>query len=154
MPYKLKKRGRQMTLWESDGRIVPLQLADQTSETKPGNSGGGKAAKPSRDPNQASTVRRDGASVLTRLDRITQRAEQQPEATFDNVYSLLTYELLWFAFRKLKRDKAPGVDSVTVDQYEENLQENLLESSAGISVPISASGRIGDSSQQALGSVQ
>jgi hypothetical protein len=39
----------------------------------------------------------------------------------------LTYDLLWLAFRKLKRDKAPGVDGVTVDQYEEKLQENLLD---------------------------
>jgi len=63
--------------------------------------------------------------VLNRLDRITTRAERHPEATFNNVYSLLTYELLWYAFRKLKRNKAPGVDGVTVDQYEENLRENL-----------------------------
>jgi len=116
-----------MTIWESDGRIVPLQLADQASESKWGNSRAGKAAKPSRDLDQTPTVHRDGDSVLTRLDRITTRADQQPEATFNNVYSLLTYELLWLAFRKLKRDKAPGVDGVTVDQYEEKLQENLLD---------------------------
>ena len=127
MPYKLKKQGKQMTLWESDGRIVPLQLADQASELKRGNSRAGKAAKPSGDPDRTPTVRRDGDSVLTRLDRITTRAEQYPEATFNNVYSLLNYELLWYAFRKLKRDKAPGVDGVTVDQYEEKLQENLLD---------------------------
>jgi group II intron reverse transcriptase/maturase len=65
--------------------------------------------------------------VLTRLDRITERAEQRPGSAFNNVYSLLSYELLWLAFRKLQRDKAPGVDGVTVDQYEEKLQENLLD---------------------------
>lgn len=65
--------------------------------------------------------------MLTRLDRITERAEQQPEATFNNVFSLLNYELLWLAFRRLKRNKAPGADGVTVDQYEKHLQENLLD---------------------------
>ncbi len=65
--------------------------------------------------------------MLNRLDRITRRAEQHPEETFNNVFSLLNYELLWYAFRKLHRDKAPGVDGVTVDQYEENLQANLLD---------------------------
>lgn len=40
---------------------------------------------------------------------------------------MLTRELLWYAFRKLKRDKTPGIDGVTVDQYEEKLQENLLD---------------------------
>ncbi len=63
--------------------------------------------------------------MQNRLDRITRRAEQHPEETFNNVFSLLNYELLWYAFRKLHRDKAPGVDGVTVDQYEENLRENL-----------------------------
>jgi len=63
--------------------------------------------------------------VLNRLDRITVRAEQNPEEKFNNLFSLLTYELLWYAFRKLKRDKAPGIDGVTVDQYETNLRENL-----------------------------
>lgn len=40
--------------------------------------------------------------MLIRLDLITTRAEQQPVSTFDNLYSLLNYELLWLAFRKLK----------------------------------------------------
>jgi group II intron reverse transcriptase/maturase len=65
--------------------------------------------------------------MLNRLDRITTRAEQHPRRSFNNLYSLLTYELLWHAFRKLQRDKAPGVDGVTVDQYEERLWHNLKD---------------------------
>ncbi|MDA1050563.1 MAG: hypothetical protein O3C40_08780 [Planctomycetota bacterium] len=65
--------------------------------------------------------------MLTWLDRITTRAESEPTATFNNLYSRLNYELLWYAFRKLKRDKAPGIDGVTVDQYEANLRENLQD---------------------------
>ena len=127
MPDKSKWQGRQMTLRESDGGIVPLSPADQAGESMPGNAGAGKAAKLTRDSARAPTVHSDGFSVLTRLDRITMRAEQQPAATFNNVYSLLNYDLLWLAFRKLKRDKAPGVDGVTVNDYEEKLQENLLD---------------------------
>ena len=115
-----------MTLRESDGRIVPQQHEDQSCETTPGNAGRGKAAKLTRDSDRTSTVRGDGFSVLSRLDRITKRAERDHAATFNNLYTLLTYDLLWLAFRKLKRDKAPGIDGVTVDQYEEKLQENLL----------------------------
>jgi group II intron reverse transcriptase/maturase len=127
MPDKSKWQGRQMTLRESDGGIVPLSPADQAGESMPGNAGAGKAAKLTRDSARAPTVHSDGFSVLTRLDRITMRAEQQPAATFNNLYSLLNYDLLWLAFRKLKRDKAPGVDGVTVNDYEEKLQENLLD---------------------------
>ena len=65
--------------------------------------------------------------MLDRLDRITKRAETHPKEVFNSLFSLLNDELLEDAFRKLKRDKAPGVDGVTVDQYEEHLQENLQD---------------------------
>ncbi len=110
---------------KSDGGIVPLKREDQSRGVKPGNAGAGKAARPSRETDRTSTVLSDGSSVLTRLDRITQRAERYPEERFNNLFSLLTYELLRHAFRKLKRDKAPGVDGITVDQYEVNLRDNL-----------------------------
>ena len=78
-----------------------------------------------RDPDRAPPVLRDGPSVITRLDHIHQRAESQREAVFNNLFSLLNYELLWRAFRRLKRGKAPGVDHVTMEEYEENLRANL-----------------------------
>jgi len=68
--------------------------------------------------------------VFERLDRITKRAETHPEGVFNNLFSLLTYELLRDAFRKLQRDKAPGADGVTVDQYEDDLRENLQDLTA------------------------
>lgn len=48
MPDKLNRQGRQMTLRESEGCIVPLKLEDQSSGSKPGNAGAGKAPKPVR----------------------------------------------------------------------------------------------------------
>jgi RNA-directed DNA polymerase len=65
--------------------------------------------------------------VLDRLDRITSKAKTHPQEAFNNVFTLLTVELLWYAFRRLKRGKASGVDRVTVEEYEEKLQENLLD---------------------------
>ena len=114
-----------MTFRESDGRIVPLKSGDQSDGMKPSNIGAGKAARPIRDPDRASTVLRDGPSVITRLDHIHQRAETQPDAVFNNLFSLLNEELLWYAFRRLKRGKAPGVDGVTLEDYEANLRDNL-----------------------------
>ena len=34
---------------------------------------------------------------------------------------------MWHAFRRLKRGKAPGVDNVTLEDYEENLRANLQD---------------------------
>lgn len=116
-----------MTSRESDSCIVPQKPEDQSGGRKPSNVGEGKAAKPSRDSDHTSTVRSDGPSMYQRLDRITERAEKHPEEAFNNVFSLLTYGLLRTAFRRLQRDKAPGVDGMTVGQYEENLRANLQD---------------------------
>jgi hypothetical protein len=48
MPDKPNQQGRQMTLRESEGCIVPLKLQCQWGESKPGNAGAGKASKPVR----------------------------------------------------------------------------------------------------------
>ena len=116
-----------MTFRESDGCIVPLKSDHHSDGTKPSNIGAGKAARPLHDPDRAPPVLRDGSSVITRLDQIHQRAVTQPNAVFNNLFSLLNAELLWFAFRRLKRGKAPGVDGVTLEDYEANLKGNLQE---------------------------
>jgi len=116
-----------MTLRESDGCKVPLKPDVQSGGPKPGNAGVGKAARPSREPDSASPTPCGGTTVLDRLDRITNRATTHPEEVFNNLFSLLNYELLGFAFRRLKRGKVPGVDGVTVEAYEENLRDNLRD---------------------------
>jgi RNA-directed DNA polymerase len=116
-----------MTLRDSDDPVVPQQPEYQSGGDKPSNVGAGKRVGISRDPDRAPTVLSDGNSVLTRLDRISQRAKTHPEADFNNLFSLLDYELLWYAFRRLKRGKTPGVDNVTVEDYEEELEANLRD---------------------------
>jgi len=71
-----------MTERESEQRILPLKLAVQASESKPGNAGAGKALSPTRDSHDPSTIRSDGASVHDRLSYIHERAQQQPAADF------------------------------------------------------------------------
>lgn len=107
-----------MTNRESEQRIVPLN---------PGNAGRGKALPPTRHSHDPPTIRSDGPSVLDRLGYIHERAQTQAAADFGNVFHLLKYELLWHAFRKLKLNKAPGVDGVSVEDYESNLRSNLQD---------------------------
>ena len=114
-----------MTFRESDGRIVPRKSGLQPDGTKPSNIGAGKSVRRLRDPDLAPSVLRDGTTVITRLDHIHHRAETQPDAVFNNLFSLLNEELLQHAFRRLKRGKAPGVDNVTVEDYEAKLRDNL-----------------------------
>jgi hypothetical protein len=71
MPAEPQRRERQMTLWESDGRIVPLRRAVQACATKLGNASGGKAAKPTRAADRTPPTRSGRDAVLNRLERIT-----------------------------------------------------------------------------------
>jgi len=107
-----------MTDRESDHRILPMT---------PGNSGRGKAVTPTRNSDLPPSLRRDGPTVIERLSYIHDRAQEQPTADFNNVYHLLKYDLLWLAFRRLKRKKASGVDGLSVDDYETNLRSNLQD---------------------------
>jgi RNA-directed DNA polymerase len=124
MSHPSWQQGRQMTNRESEQRIVPLT---------PGNAGRGKALSPTRDASDTPAVRSDGQESLVnpavhdRLSYIHERAQAQPTADFSNVFHLLKFDLLWFAFRKLKLNKAPGVDGVSVEDYETNLRSNLLD---------------------------
>jgi len=125
MSKKWNKQRRQMTLRESDDRIVPMRLEDQSSRCKSSNIDRGKAVRPTRVQDAESPTRSGGNSVQERLERITERAKSQSEEVFNNLFSLLNYELLWYAFRRLKRGKVPGVDGVAVEDYEEDLEGNL-----------------------------
>lgn len=63
--------------------------------------------------------------MITRLDRITQRAREHRREVFTNLYHHLDEEVLAQCFRELKSGKAPGVDGVTKAEYGENLEANL-----------------------------
>ena len=125
MPNKLKKQERQKTFWESESCIVPQKPTDQVGETKLSNVSEGKAGRPSRDPSEQTSGLGAEKTFSARLERITQRAERDASATFNNLYSLLTYELLYESFCQLKPGKAPGVDGQTLEDYRTNLIANL-----------------------------
>ena len=112
---------------ESDRCIVPLKLDNSSSRMKPGNAGAGKASKLSREQVVPPTALSGESLVLSRLERITNRAEQHPEEAFNNLFTLLNVELLRMAFDRLERNKAPGVDGRTVADYEANLESNLQD---------------------------
>jgi RNA-directed DNA polymerase len=116
-----------MTLRDSDDPVVPQQPDCQSGSDKPSNVGAGKRVGISRDSDDPSLTLSGEIPVQERLDRISQRAETHQDEVFNNLFSLLTYELLWYAFRRLKRGKTPGVDNVTVEDYEEELEANLRD---------------------------
>ncbi len=125
MLNKPKTLGKQMTLWGTDGRIVPQKPSDQEGGMKPSNIGEGKADRRTREPTWTASIPSDGHKLNPRLARIAKRAVESKAATFNNLYSALTYELLYEAYCQLKRGKAPGVDGQTLEDFGKEVFANL-----------------------------
>lgn len=73
-------------------------------------------------------------SVSRTLLELREKAEREPKHRFRNLYGEIDLSMLHECFRELKRKAAPGVDGVSVEDYEENLDGNLrrlLERLAG-----------------------
>ncbi len=103
--------------------VGPLRSTVEVSETGRREGGGGNAMSSGEIP----TIPRDGQWVVTKLGLITERARRDPKCKFSTLAYLLNEGYLLACFRELKVNKAPGIDGVTVRQYEENLYENIMD---------------------------
>ena len=119
MVYNATNRGTQKVTWESDVVIVPKI---------PGNAGGGK------DDTQEGLVQGKhllyagiGIKMATELGRIEEMSAQNPRMVFTSLYHLINEELLRDCHREIDGKKATGVDNVTKNEYESNLEENLKD---------------------------
>lgn len=121
--YGLFKSGNgeviQMTLWQSDKSIVAL---------KQSNVCGAKGLTGMRRGDRDTTsALRGGYRLSTKLSSLTLRARENPKCRFTSLVHLLTLDFLKWCFKELKKDRASGIDGVTYQEYEVNLEENLRD---------------------------
>ncbi|WP_341812053.1 hypothetical protein [Wolbachia endosymbiont (group A) of Conops quadrifasciatus] len=60
-----------------------------------------------------------------KLDQIVERAKRDKRLKFTSLVHLINAENLAECYKELKRNKACGIDQVTVEAYGENLEEKL-----------------------------
>jgi len=65
--------------------------------------------------------------MTTKLISLTLRAQENPKCRFISLAHLLTEDFLKSCFWELKRDKASGIDGVSVEEYEVKLEENIKD---------------------------
>lgn len=63
--------------------------------------------------------------LSTKLQRIANRAKEEPEAVFNSLSANFTLRMLRRAYDSIRKDGAAGIDGQTAEQYAENLEENL-----------------------------
>jgi len=64
--------------------------------------------------------------VSTKQRRIAELARQHSQRAFIALNHYLDYDWLYQAYRRTRKDGAPGIDGVMAKAYEEHLRENLL----------------------------
>jgi len=70
-------------------------------------------------------TQRSGMEVKGKLELIAERAKQDRQVKFTSLVHLINEESLAACYRELKRDKACGIDGVTVEAYGEHREEKL-----------------------------
>jgi group II intron reverse transcriptase/maturase len=67
----------------------------------------------------------ESRNVLTRQQRIAQNARKHPEVSFSSLAYHIDMEWMREAYRRTRKDAAPGVDEQTAEQFAEALGSNL-----------------------------
>ncbi len=70
-------------------------------------------------------MHRNSTSVSTKQERIAELAKRSPQMAFTSLAYLMDIEWLKEAYRRTRKDGAVGVDGVTADEYEQDLEGNL-----------------------------
>lgn len=70
-------------------------------------------------------MHRNSESVSTKRERIATLAKQSPQMAFTSLAYLMDIDWLKEAYRRTRKDGAAGVDGVTAEEYEQDLENNL-----------------------------
>lgn len=68
---------------------------------------------------------RTGVTVRTKLSSIAQVARREKKAKFNSLAYMMNRNTLKESFRRLNKSAAPGIDKVTKEEYEQNLESNI-----------------------------
>ncbi|MDC0936735.1 group II intron reverse transcriptase/maturase [Pirellulales bacterium] len=70
-------------------------------------------------------MHRNSENVSTKQERIATLAKQSPQMAFTSLAYLMDIDWLKEAYRRTRKDGAVGVDGVTAEEYEQDLEGNL-----------------------------
>ncbi len=70
-------------------------------------------------------MHRNSSDVSTKQERIAELAKQSPRMAFTSLAYLMDLDWLREAYRRTRKDGAVGVDGVSAEEYEQDLEGNL-----------------------------
>jgi RNA-directed DNA polymerase len=112
---------------ESDSGVVPMKDLNEGAIALEEKSGG-KAADQGEHMEQRTSPTPSGEKdVLTGLQRVRRTAKERKQERFTTLLHHVTVDLLRESFASLKKQAAPGVDGVTWEEYEQGLEDRILD---------------------------
>ena len=113
---------------KSDSAIVAMKLANKTAVSKAVAELVEPRAGTKGNTEQPRTRRTQSrCSVSQRLDRVRNAARQRKKEKFTALLHHIDFDLLLESFLALKRTAAAGVDKVTWEDYDMQIQENIQD---------------------------
>ena len=111
---------------KSDSVVVAAKSPNKTGQ--PAAEAMERRAEAEENASQHSTHRTQSReSVSQALEHVRKAARQRKKERFTALFHHLTIDLLRLSFLALKRDAAPGVDGVTWQDYETDLERKLAD---------------------------
>jgi group II intron reverse transcriptase/maturase len=111
---------------ESDERVVPTKRLNKGEKSLAEGVEGSRSTKGNT--GETHTRRTQGrGSVSQGLEGVRQAARRNKRQRFTALLHHVTVGLLRSSYYRLKREAAPGVDGVTWKQYEEGVEERLVD---------------------------
>lgn len=112
---------------KSDDRIVPENPSNNGDSELPAEKGeGSRSTKGNTPADAAFRTQSRGDAYVARL-RVREVARRDRRARLTSLLHHVTVDLLRESFFRLKRNAAPGVDGVTWREYEERLEDRLVD---------------------------
>ena len=118
---------------KSDGPIVPTKRPNKAMKVVAEAVEGRGPAKGNTDQQNASRTQSRTGDVKpphdapSALDRVRRAARRDRKLRFTALFHHITIDLLRSSFYAIKRRAAPGIDGVTWEQYEKDLENSLKE---------------------------
>jgi RNA-directed DNA polymerase len=112
---------------KSDDRVVPEKPPNKGVHEAPAEVVEGRRSAEGNTIQATATRTQSRLDALIALDRVREAARRDRRARFTALLHHVTFERLKEGFYSLRREAAPGVDGITWEQYDTNLEERLRD---------------------------
>ena len=112
---------------ESDGRVVPAKCPNKGGSISPAEGMEGRRPTKENTGQLAASQMQSWGNALAGLRRVREAAKRDKRVRFTALLHHVSVALLSNSFYALKRGAAPGVDGLTWQEYETDLDKRLEE---------------------------